>query len=548
MIPLVLSLALVMQVSPNDQEYSGRRGELTIQPPRFESPSISLDARLDEPEWAAAAVLTDFTQYTPVEGAPASHDTEVRVFYAPDAIYFGVHVFDNPDDILVHLMERDRSQSDDWIRFMLDTFNDDRSAYTFFISPFGIQSDGMWLESITPRGAATGPKVDFNLDFIFESEGRIVDDGWVVEVRIPYVSLRFPEADVQDWGLQIARGIMRNSYKSSWAPITIEESSTLAQSGRLEGLHGLRPKRLIEFSPVATGKVEGFRQNDVFSRGDVEPEVGLNARVGITQNLVLDATINPDFSQVEADVDQIQVNERFALFFPEKRPFFLDGAEIFRTNQNLVHTRRIVDPIAGTKLTGKVGSISLGYLGAFDESPSSVFGGTNDAVFNMIRARADVGAGSTVGVLYTDRTLTDGGGFNRVASADARLLFGGRFALSTQVTGSWTSTGETGSPASIEPALTLGLIRTGLNFNYSVRLADQSEDFRTETGFMPRLGDTDFGGAVEFARYGASGALVETWGAEVQSNKLLRPRRFLGRPSALRIRSRASPHGRVQGQ
>ena len=519
LVPLLLTIAIVAQSAPDPSTYDGRSGQLTVDPPRIESPSISVDARLDEPEWAEAARLTGFTQYTPVEGAAASQDTEVRLFYSSDAIYFGFHLYDSdPDQILVHLLERDRSQSDDWIRIMLDTYNDERQAYTFFISPYGIQSDGMWDERIEPRGDPTGPRVDFSQDFIYDSHGRIVDDGWVVEVRIPFVSLRFPERPVQDWGLQIARGVMRNGFKSSWAPLTVEESSVLGQSGMLRGLRDLQPQRLIELYPEATGKIEGFRQADVFERGDLEPDLGLNGRIGITQNLVLDATINPDFSQVEADRDQIQVNERFALFFPETRRFFLDGAEIFRSNQNLVHTRSIVDPIAGAKMTGKVGAFSVGYLGALDESPSSIYDGDGSAIFNVLRARADVGSGSTLGVVLTDRSLTEGGGFNRVASADARLLLGGRYTVASQLTGSWTSNGGPGSAPSLEPAISLNVARSGLNFSYSARLADMSPDFVTRTGYAPRVGETDWGAAIGFDRFGAPGALVETWGLELQSN------------------------------
>ena len=521
MIPLVLSLAAVMQV-PAGQVYRGRDGQLVVDIPRVESPSISIDAELDEPEWADAALLTGFTQYTPVEGSRASQETEIRVFYSGDAIYFGMHVFDaEPDKILAHLLERDRSQSDDWIRIMLDTFDDARQAYTFFISPFGIQTDGMWLESIEPRGGPTGPKVDFNPDFIFESDGHIVEDGWVAEVRIPYVSLRFPETPVQDWGLQIARGVMRSGYKSSWAPITVEASSVLAQSGRLRGLRDLHPQRLVELNPVATGKVEGFRVGDAFERDDPKPDFGLDASVGITQNLVLDATLNPDFSQVEADVDQIQVNERFALLIPERRPFFLEGIEVFRTSQNLVNTRQVIDPLAGAKLTGKVGGFQVGYLGAVDESPKSLFAGSHDAVFNLMRARADIGSGSTFGVLYTDRTLAGGSEFNRVASADARLLFGGRYTIDTQLTGTWTKHGA-GDDAPFASAFTFGFVRGGRNFNYKARLNDLSTDFETQTGYMPRVGDTDWGASFGFDWYGVPNALLETWGVEVQSNNFTR--------------------------
>jgi hypothetical protein len=537
---LALSLALGIQLATGDPEpagrtpveqgpdrselrtYSGREGQLDVDAPRMESPSISIDARLDEPEWAEAAVLTGFTQYTPVEGAPASQETEVRVFYSGDAIYFGFHVVDSePDRVLAHLLERDRSQSDDWVRIMLDTFNDERQAYTFFISPFGIQSDGMWLESLEPRGGPTGPKVDFNPDFIFESDGRLVDDGWVAEVRIPYVSLRFPEVEEQDWGLQIARGVMRNGYKSSWAPLTVEAASVLAQSGRLRGLRDLRPKRLIEVNPVATGKLEGFRLDGVYERQNPSSEFGVDGSVGITQNLVLDATVNPDFSQVEADVDQIQVNERFALFVPERRAFFLEGIEVFRTTQNLVYTRRVVDPIGGAKVTGKVGPFQVGYLGALDESPRPIDGQDRDALFNLVRARADIGEGSTVGALYTDRSINGGPGFNRVASADVRLLFGGRYTVETQLTGSWTRNAVQ-DPAPFAPALTFNFLRSGRSFSYRARLIDLSPEFETRTGFMPRIGDTDWGGAVGFNVFSEPGAMLEQWGVEVQSNNFTR--------------------------
>ena len=407
-------------------QFNGRVGELDVRAPRFESPEIGIDGRLDEPEWQEAAVLTGFTQYTPVEGLEASERTEVRVFYAADAIYFGIRAYDSqPDQILALLSERDRSSfGSDWVRLMIDTFDDRRQAYAFFVNPHGIQTDGLWQESLQPLGGPTGPKVDFNPDYIWDSQGRVIDDGWVAEIRIPFVSIRFPDSEVQNWGLQVARGVTRNDFKSSWAPLTQDITNVLSQGGRLLELRGLRPKRLVEVNPVVTGKLDGARVDGVFDRESPEPDFGVNARVGLTPNLVLDATFNPDFSQVEADVDQIQVNERFALFFPEKRPFFLDGSEVFGTTQRLVYTRSIVDPVGGAKLTGKVGEFGLAYLGALDESPSSIFGGEGNAVFNLVRARRDVGTASTVGLLYTDRTRTEGGGFNRVLSADSELCSG----------------------------------------------------------------------------------------------------------------------------
>ncbi len=510
---------LALASSPDTLTYSGRDGQLTVEPTRIERPSISIDGRLEEAEWDQATVLSGFTQYTPVEGLPASQETEVRVFYAPDAIYFGFHAFDSePDAILAFLTERDRSSfGNDWLRIMLDTYNDERSAYTFFVNPYGLQTDGMWLESLPPAGGvATNPKVDFNIDFIWDSHGRIVEDGWVAEVRIPYVSLRFPDRSQHDWGLQIARGVTRSDFKSSWAPLTQNVSSVLSQSGKLVGIRDIRPGRLVELQPELTGSVEGRRTNGVFGRGDADPELGLNSRVGITPNLVLDGTYNPDFSQVEADADQVQVNERFALFFAEKRPFFLEGSEIFRTTQRLVHTRRVVDPVAGAKLTGKVGDFSLAYLGALDQSPKNLFGRDN-ALFNLVRVRRDVGEGSSVGLLFTDRSESSDL-YNRVLSSDLRLLFGGRYALETQLSGSWTAEGAGASATGLKPMVTAKFGRSSRSSNLQLSLEDVHPEFQAATGFIPRIGDTELTGLAGFTRYGPPGALVERWGSEVRYN------------------------------
>ena len=217
--------------APDSTVYRGDRGELRVSPPRFPEVDISVDGHLDEAEWDRAAVLTGFTQYEPVEGVEPSQETRVLVFYTPEAIYFGFHVLDsNPEEVLVHRTERDRSVTDDWVRIMLDTFNDRRQAYTFFVNPLGIQTDGHWREELPPLGGSpTGPRVDFNPDYIWESDGRVTDRGWMAEIRIPYVSIRFQEAPVQTWGLQIARGVTRSGYKMSWAPLTLDVSSVLRQ-------------------------------------------------------------------------------------------------------------------------------------------------------------------------------------------------------------------------------------------------------------------------------------------------------------------------------
>ena len=242
-------------------------------------------------------------------------------------------------------------------------------------------------------------------------------------------------------------------------------------------------------------------------RDGFDQDFGVNARYGITRNLVLDATINPDFSQVEADANRITVNERFALFFPEKRPFFLEGAEIFRTPRNLVHTRQIADPSAGARVTGKFGSFNIGYLGAVDEAPKTLFGGDNAAVFNLLRVRRDVGSGSTIGFLYTDRTFTGGDRFNRVLAGDARLLLNRSYTLTTQFAGSWTS--STSGPAQLKPLVMAQLQRSGRKFGWQLKFDDVNPSFRTESGFIPRVGDTQTFGNVRYTHFGSPGSTLE---------------------------------------
>jgi hypothetical protein len=438
--------------APDSLTYSGRTGRLEVSIPKFDV-DVDIDGNLDDEVWSRAALLSDFTQYEPVESIPSTETTETYVFYSSDAIYFGIRALDrNPELIQARLGERDRAVfNDDWIRIMLDTFDDQRQAYVFYVNPLGIQTDGLWIEGLQRGfgrggGGGGGVSIDFNPDFIWESDGHVNEEGWSAEIRIPFVSLRFNEVPVQEWGIQVTREVKRRGFKQAWAPLTKNITSTLAQSGRLVGLRDLQARRLIEVNPEGTGKRVGLRNTvGQFTREDFEPDLGVNARIGLTQNLVLDGTINPDFSQIEADQNRLTTNERFAIFFPEKRPFFLEGAEIFGTPKNLVHTRQIIDPIGGAKLSGKFGSTNMGYIGAVDESLRSVFNdsGAPNAAFNLFRARRDIGRGSTVGVLYTDRTLTDGSQYNRVAAADARVLMG-RYTFTGQFAGTWTNDGTGG--------------------------------------------------------------------------------------------------------
>lgn len=507
---LELFLAASLLLPPDTLTFSGRTLQLEVALPRIENPGIRIDGRLDEEEWQDAAVLREFSQYDPVEGIPSIEDTEVRILYSGDAIYFGIRAYDaEPELILARLGERDRSVfGDDWVRIILDTFDDQRQGYVFYVNPLGIQTDGLWIEGIRRReGRPSSVSIDFSPDFIWESDGRVTEFGWEAEIRIPYLSLRFPSTPVQNWGINISREVKRRGFKQSWAPLTQNVSSTLAQSGRLVGLRDLRPKRLVEVNPVTTGKQLGDNESGSFQRHGFEGEAGLNARYGITQNLVMAATLNPDFSQVEADATRITVNERFALFFPEKRPFFLEGSEVFQTPQQLVYTRRVVDPVGGTKITGKVGSFTLGYLGALDESPSSLFGERGKAAVNLLRIRRDVGTGSTVGILFTDRTRTKGGDFNRVVAGDARLVFKERYTFTTQWAGSWSA--SDGARYPFKPSIFGSIARSGRILSWNMTFHDMHPEFQAEAGYLPRIGEAITVGNLTLAHHGPAGAILE---------------------------------------
>lgn len=496
------------------ESYSGARGELLVPIPRFEDTEVDVDGVLDEIVWERAAQVGDFTQYEPVEGARPRQVTEVLLFYGPEAIYFGIRALDSePDRVLANLGERDRSVfNDDWVRIMLDTFDDARQAYVFYVNPLGIQTDGLWIEGLQSRTGSVS--IDFNPDFIWESRGRLTDEGWVAEIRIPYVSLRFQPAEEQSWGFNVAREVRRTGYKQAWAPLTQDNPSTLVQSGKLVGIHGIEPKRLVEVNPVVTGsRVGGLDDAGDFHRDPFDEAYGLNMRLGVTRNLTADATLNPDFSQVEADASRLTTNERFAIFFREARPFFLEGSEIFQMPRNLVYTRRIVDPSVGGKLTGKVGPFQVGYLGALDESPTSLDPEVGRALFNIVRARGDIGAGSTLGVVYTDRTIS-GDHYNRVLGTDARILMG-RHTFTGQLAGVWDA--RPGSPAvSARPLFLAQVERSGREFGWQARIEGTDPDFDTRSGFINRTGDTQLYGEIRKSWFRAPGSLLESYGVTLQ--------------------------------
>ncbi len=513
----MLPIALLFQIASNGGPvFSGQSRQLAVQPPRLEQ-SVVVDGALDEPAWAQAARLTGFSQYQPVDGRAAEEDTEVLVWYSPTAIHFGIRARSAGGTVRATRANRDAIGSDDHVQILLDTYNDRRLAFLFGVNPFGVQQDGTRSDQFS--GGAGGQSgggggvginpldgtVDLNPDFQWDSRGRLVEGGYEVEIRIPFKSLRYQGGDRQTWGINVLRRVQHSGYQDTWAPAIRASASFLGQSGTLEGLHQLRRGLVAEVTPFATTRVTGSRPASAWEYADTT-QLGLNARWGITQNLSLDATANPDFSQVEADVGQVTINERFALFFPEKRPFFLEGLELFDSPNQLIYTRRIVSPDWGVKIAGKVGATNVAALAAGDDRSQSA--GGNHPLFGVTRLRRDFGRNSTLGLVGTARE--DGDDHSRLLGADVRLVHSRLYFVELQAVQSWSRAAGAGTSG---PLLAATWDRTGRRWGFNYGLAAIHPEFQASAGFVNRAGVVNGHLFNRLTGYGARGALVETFGS-----------------------------------
>ncbi len=495
--------------------YDGRSGALEVEPPRIDQ-SVEIDGKLDEAVWSQAAVLAGFSRYAPVDGAPADNPTDVLVWYSPSAIHFGIRATAPAGSVRATLADRDRIQSDDHVIIFLSTYNDGRQAMVFGVNPLGVQLDGALAEGTRGGGggftglASGRESPDLSPDYVFQSKGRVTDTGYEVEIRIPFKSVRYQSQDKQDWGIHVTRVVPHQGTEDSWAPAKRDEASFLGQSGRLKNLSELRRGLVLDLNPIATTKLDGQADGDGWSYDASRPELGMNVRWGITPNLTMNGTVNPDFSQVESDASQFSFDPRLALFFPEKRPFFLDGIEQFATPNNLIYTRRVASPIAATKITGKVGGrTTLAYLAAVDDETLSA-SGEDHPIFNIMRVQRDVGARSRAALVYTDRI--DGNRSNRVIGSDARLVWKDIYSLTLQGALSRTDNGN----AVVSAPLWQGVFgRAGRRFamRYTVRGVDP--DFRAAAGFINRTGVASANLNHTWITYGRKGSVMDRWSSDV---------------------------------
>jgi hypothetical protein len=450
-----------------------------------------IDGRLDDPFWADAVVVDNFTQYEPREGAAPSEKTVAYIGYDSKNLYIGVRCFDSdPKAVRACLVQRDKVMGDDEVTIYLDTYNDKKRAFAFLVNPCGVQSDGIYNETQRRhRGGGGGgfTRIDKNWDTFFHSDAVMDDEGYSVELSIPFKSIRFPDSSTQTWGFQIQRNIRRKNEEIYWHPRSRNVNGFLVQAGQLQIGGNLEKGRNFEVMPVTTALKEGG--------GAIEPEIGLNLKYGITSNLTADVTFNPDFSQIEADIPQIEVNQRYEVYYPEKRPFFLEGKDHFDTPIELVYTRNITTPIWGGKLTGKLGKTTMGLLSTYDRAPTDIdLPGAPEqelsrGFVNVFRLKQDIYAESYIGAIFADKeTGQDWGSIssnhNRVAGVDGQFKLGRYNRLTFQLVGSDSAVGD--QTTGVTPAAQFDFSHVSRRWSLSASYTHLPPDFEAAMGYIRR--------------------------------------------------------------
>ncbi len=453
-----------------------------------------IDGVLENPVWEKEALkVEDFLQFTPKEKGTPSQKTIAYVGYTSKNLYIAFRCFETePKKIRATITNRDNIIDDDWIAVFLDTFNEKRRAFTFIINPLGVQMDMIRVDE------GDSNSMDESWDTVFYSDGKIDDKGYTVEIAIPFKSIRFPGKEKKIWGFFLARNIARNGEIISWPPILKSIPGLLSQEYEIEIQGEVEKGKNFELMPIFTSlKNQG-------EKVDVQP--GLNFKWGVSSDLTLDFTLNPDFSHIEADAPQIDINQRFALYYPEKRPFFLEGMEIFRFPQiEMVYTRRIIDPLGGAKLTGKVGRFTYGLLSMYDTNPTESLwevhnGGQSrddNALFNIFRMKTDVFKESYLGFCLADKEID--GSYNRVIGVDGQFKFKNRYFFSFQAIGSKTKFQE--EETAITPAFYADFSYFSKAWGGGFYWLSIHPDFETSSGFVNRVDYKTFGTFTSFRFY-----------------------------------------------
>lgn len=422
------------------------RPELNI--PKLSADNIRIDGELSEYIWEKAAVAENFTEISPGDNSKPEVETEARIFYDDEYLYMGFTAYETDmKSIRASMSDRDKMYRDDWIGAFIDTYGGLKQGFEMYCNPMGIQGDLLW----------TTNNEDSNFDLIYDSEAKIHNDKWTAEFRIPFKSLRFPEINEQIWRVHLIRNRPRGARQEIyWASVSRDDPNFMGQSGFIKGIKGVKRGKDIQILPYALGsQVSELQDPDnpesEYEHNGLHGEIGLNAKYGLSSTLTLDATLNPDFSQVEADAPQISINNPFALFFPEKRPFFLEGKQNFSTPVNVVYTRSINNPLGAIKFSGREGRTEIGFMSAYDENTPFILPLREQSYFlsskkkslsNILRLKYDLGGENYLGLVLSDREETPDEnrsfnfkGYNRNIGLDGRFNFASNYYLSFQLLG-----------------------------------------------------------------------------------------------------------------
>jgi hypothetical protein len=533
----------------NPQTRPAAKPELA--PPALTIPRLTHAPALEDfldmkPQGEAAlqmATVTGFVQRNPHDGEKVSEETAAYLGYDQKNLYVVFVCFDDPKKVRARMSRREDIYDDDQVEVMLDTFHDRRRAYAFQTTPLGVQWDAIWSEAT--REEING-NFDTSFDTVWDSKGKVTSRGFVVWMAIPFKSLRFPSTKEQVWGIILYRGIVRKNEDAFWPQVSYKVAGRMGQAAALYGLEGISPGRSIELIPY--GIMRGFHaldtrdfSNPYFQNAEAQGQPGMDAKFVLHDHFVLDMTANPDFSQVESEDPQITVNQRFEVYFPEKRPFFLENEDYFRTPLDLFFTRNIQDPSAGIRLTGKEGPYSVGLMSTDDRAPGQAvppyfpLAGTL-SYFTVARASRDIFRQSSIGVLYTDWECPTTGESNRVGGVDTRLKFNANWSLDAQAVVSssnlsgnfFAASGYSGKNCETNlfpfnsgnvgngnhyggPAEKLDLKHDGLHFSYEGIYDDVSRGFVTVPGFVNRVDIRELFQMIDYRFRPKKGWIVD-WG------------------------------------
>jgi hypothetical protein len=494
---------------------------------RFERPPV-IDGNLNDPVWQTATIFKDFLQTQPGDNVKPSDPTEAMIGYDSKYLYIAFKAKQERNKIRATQGRRDNVFSDDFVGVYIDTFNDQQQAYFIFLNPLGIQGDGVMTEN---NGE------DNSVDLVFESKGVIGDDGYTVEAAIPFKSLRYEAGKNKQWGVHLFRRIRYNNNElDSWMPNNRSISGSLNQAGHIDGLEGIETTRQLEIIPSFTVSESGRRTrfsfdgdpNGRYRNDGIKGDFGLTAKFGLTPTTTLDFAFNPDFAQVEADAPVSTANVRFPIFFPEKRPFFLERIDIFNSPLNIVNTRAIVDPDIAAKITGRRGKNTFGVMYASDNAPGNFSKDDREALLvceiqrtdpgvpclderyldknagiGVLRYKRDLGHQSNIGFIGTSYNFPDL--HNYTGGIDGRIRTGKKYTTEFQLQGTHSrryfynpDTDQSEYRTGNGVGYNLWFERSGRNLYMNYLAFGRSADYRADVGFTQRT-DTNYAGS--YVRY-----------------------------------------------